>query len=113
MQKMGFLIVSLCTTWVVLTVAVHAQVTSDQPACWFDYSDCAQQSAGDESWRSICYADFTECIGQKALPDCPSDGELKICIDYAVECKSLLKGNDDWAAQCSDDKDACELAHGC
>lgn len=113
MQKMVFLIVSLCINWAVLGVAVHAQVNLDGPECWIDYSECAQLSGGDENWRSICYADFTKCIGRKALPECPSAGPPTICNDYAVQCKSLVEGDDIWAAQCSDDRDACELAFGC
>ncbi len=96
-----------------LAAAVHAQVNVDATTCWFDYSDCARHSSGDENWRSVCYADFTGCVGQKGLPECPSEGSSKVCIDYVVECKKLVEGNEVWARQCSDDKDACELAHGC
>lgn len=113
MQKTGLLIASFGLIWLVLAGAVPAQANSDQPGCWIDYAECAQQSGGDENWRSICYADFSQCIGKKPLPECPSKGRLKTCIDYAVQCRSVLAGDDAWAAQCADDQDACELAHGC
>ncbi len=96
-----------------VAAAVNAQVNVDAPTCWFDYSDCARESSGDESWRSVSYADFTACLGQKTLPSCPSEGNFKVCVDYVVECKELVEFDEVWAAQCSDDKDACELAHGC
>ncbi len=88
MQKMGFVTISFCSIWSVLAAAVHAQVNVDVTTCWFDYSDCARYSSGDENWRSVCYADFTGCVGQKGLPECPSEGSSKVCIDYVVECKN-------------------------
>lgn len=93
--------------------AVHSQATSDTSDCWSDYADCARQSSGDESWRSICYAHFTECLGRKTLSACRSNGETALCVEYFEECSALTEADPDWLAQCSADKDACEMAQGC
>ncbi len=90
-----------------------AQSGVDGPACWAEYAECAQQSVGDDNWRSICYADFTKCLGRKALPSCIASAGPKVCSDYLAECKALAPGDAVWAAQCLDDQDTCELAYGC
>ncbi len=113
MQAMGWLAISFCSGLVLGSAATHAQVRKDPPACWLDYADCARLSSGDEAWRSICYADFTDCVGQNPLPSCPGQGHPRLCTDYVAECNKLFKDNDVLKAQCVDDKDACEFAHGC
>ena len=83
------------------------------PSCWWDYASCARQSAGDAQWRSICYADFSRCIGKMQLPECPGTPTVADCLSYKAECDALAAGDAGLLADCSDDADACALAHGC
>ncbi len=109
--RLGYVLVLMCASSVAF--AVSAQEGPIGPACWSDYADCARGSEGDENWRSICYAHFTECLGRQALSQCPGERRLKACLDYSKECKALAEGDPVWVSQCAEDQDACNLAHGC
>ena len=113
MLKRGFLIGAAVYGAIALSGAAFAQSESEAIMCWSDYADCARQSGGDENWRSICYADFTDCIGQKPLQPCTTQGRTRMCVEFHAECKQFIEGSAELAVQCADDKDACELAHGC
>ncbi|MEM9472346.1 MAG: hypothetical protein AAGA00_10315 [Pseudomonadota bacterium] len=91
----------------------HAQDEEDAPACWWEYANCSRQSFGDAQWRSVCYADFSHCIGTKKLPKCPATPTVSDCLSYKAECDALTGGDPALLADCSDDADACALAHGC
>ncbi len=108
-------------TWAIVVVyccligsaPAHAQDEDDGPACWWEYASCARQSSGDEQWRSVCYADFSHCIGTKQLPQCPATPTVADCLSYKAECDALTAGDIALLAHCSDDADACAFAHGC
>ncbi len=95
------------------SVPAHAQDEEDAPACWWEYANCSRQSFGDAQWRSVCYADFSHCIGTKKLPKCPATPTVSDCLSYKAECDALTGGDPALLADCSDDADACALAHGC
>ena len=87
---------------------------SEQPQqCWLAYEDCARQAAGDPTWRSVCYADFSSCTGKEPLPACPASGSVDACTAYREECRSLSGSDATLLGQCADDYDACTFAHGC
>lgn len=90
-----------------------AFASEQPPACWLAYEDCARQAAGDPTWRSVCYADFSSCTGKQPLPACPASGTLDICIAYRAECRSFSGSDATLLDQCADDYDACTFAHGC
>jgi hypothetical protein len=90
-----------------------AQGYDDARACWQDYADCARVSQGDENWRSICYADFSGCLGRNELPDCDMQEEVPACVAYLSDCENLAAGDAETLSQCAEDADACALAHGC
>lgn len=92
---------------------VQAQDGDDAPSCWWEYASCTRQSSGDAQWRSICYADFSSCIGKKQLPVCPATPTVADCLSYKTECDALAAGDAGLLADCRDDADACALAHGC
>ncbi len=92
---------------------VQAQDGDDAPACWWEYASCARQSFGDAKWRSVCYADFSSCIGKQQLPVCTATPTVPDCLSYKTECDALAAGDAALLADCSDDADACALAHGC
>lgn len=92
---------------------VQAQDGDDAPACWWEYANCARQSSGDPKWRSVCYADFSSCIGKQQLPVCTATPTVPDCLSYKAECDALAAGDAGLLADCSDDADACALAHGC
>jgi hypothetical protein len=71
------------------------------------------QAAGEASWRSICYADFSGCLGRQTLPQCPATGVVDACEAYRSECKSLYAGDAVMQALCEEDAGVCRYAHGC
>ncbi len=91
----------------------RAQNSEDAPSCWWEYDSCARASSGDAQWRSICYADFSNCIGKMQLPECPATRTAADCLAHKAECDALAAGDAKLMANCSDDADACALAHGC
>jgi hypothetical protein len=91
----------------------QAQDTEDAPSCWWEYASCARQSFGDANWRSVCYADFSGCLGKMQLPACPATSTAVDCSSYKAECYALAVGDVELMADCTDDADACALAHGC
>jgi hypothetical protein len=90
-----------------------AQERNDAVSCWWVYASCATESFGDQNWRSICYADFSMCLGQAKLPTCPAGGEVSDCSAYIEECRELADNDVTLIQQCNEDHDACLLAHGC
>lgn len=100
--------------WLVICIGpVQAQDETDAPACWWEYASCARLSSGDAQWRSVCYADFSSCIGTRQLPQCPATRTVADCLSYKAECDGLADGDAGMLADCSADADACALAHGC
>ena len=91
----------------------HSPAYADGEECWFAYAGCAQESSGDENWRSICYADFVGCIGTKQLSECPARGTVTTCESYLKACKALVPADPVLIQHCEEDADACALAHGC
>ena len=113
MRKLGIWAIVLIGWHSVTLVSAEAQDEDDAPACWWEYASCARQSHGDAQWRSICYADFSNCIGTKQLPKCPATPTVADCLSYKAECDALAAGDAGLLADCSADADACALAHGC
>ena len=113
MLNRSFLIVTMFCGALTFCATAHAQDHSEAIDCWYDYADCALHSGGDENWRSICYADFTECIGRRPLQPCGAGGRTKACIEFHEVCGEFIDGSAESAAQCAYDSDACEMAHGC
>lgn len=100
--------------WLAICISpAQAQNGDDAPACWWEYASCARQSFGDAQWRSVCYADFSNCIGTKQLPKCPATPTVADCLSYKAECDALAGSDAGLLADCSADADACALAHGC
>ncbi len=103
--------------WVSLLLAfeghAEAQDRDDALACWWSYASCATESHGDQSWRSICYADFARCLTTTTIPNCPLGGEVEECSAFVKDCKELADGATEFTQQCIEDMDACLLAHGC
>ena len=91
----------------------EAQGRDDALACWWSYASCATVSYGDQSWRSICYADFARCLTTTTTPNCPAGGEVEECSAYLKDCKDIADGDGELDRQCMQDMDACLLAHGC
>ncbi len=113
MGKINTLAIVLVGCCVIGTGFAQAQDEDDAPSCWWEYASCARQSLGDAQWRSICYADFSRCIGKMQLPACPATPTVSDCLSYKAECDALAGGDAGLLADCSDDADACALAHGC
>lgn len=113
MRKIGAWTVALIIFWALGSDPVQAQDAEDAPSCWWEYADCARQSFGDPIWRSVCYADFSGCIGKKQLPACPVTSTVADCLAHKAECDALASGDVDVMANCSEDADVCALAHGC
>jgi hypothetical protein len=110
----------ICTWAIVLfgfgvigTDLARAQDGDDAQACWWEYASCARQSFGDATWRSVCYADFSTCIGKMQLPACPATPAVADCLAYKTECDAIAGDDAGLLADCSADADACALAHGC
>lgn len=95
------------------TGIARAQDGDDAQACWWEYASCARQSFGDATWRSVCYADFSTCIGKMQLPACPATPDVADCLAYKTECDAIAGADAGLLADCSADADACALAHGC
>ena len=91
----------------------RAQDDEDASSCWWEYANCARQSSGDAKWRSVCYADFTGCLGKMRLPACTATPTVADCLSYKAECDALAAGDVKLMEDCSDDADVCALAHGC
>ena len=71
------------------TGIARAQDGDDAQACWWEYASCARQSFGDATWRSVCYADFSTCIGKMQLPACPATPDVADCLAYKTECDAI------------------------
>lgn len=106
----AIVLIGLC---VISVDPVQAQDEDEGSACWWEYASCARVSFGDALWRSVCYADFSSCIGTKQLPKCPATPTVADCLSYKAECDALAGGDAGLLADCSADADACALAHGC
>ena len=91
----------------------EAQDRDDALVCWWTYASCATESYGDQSWRSICYADFAQCLKTTSTPNCPAGGAVEECSAFLKDCKDLADGDAELNQQCMEDVDACLLAHGC
>jgi hypothetical protein len=107
----GILALLVCSG--VLKGHAEAQEPNEAVSCWWVYASCATESFGDQNWRSICYADFSTCLGQTKLPTCPPGGEVSDCSVYVEECRELADNDATLMQQCDEDHDACLLAHGC
>lgn len=90
-----------------------AEDTADAVACWSNYSSCATVSFDDQSWRSICYADFSECLKAVQLPKCPAAGQVQACSEFLADCQVLAGADAVLIEQCQQDVDVCLFAHGC
>ena len=113
MGKVSAWAVVLVGCWVLGSDRAGAQDGQDGPSCWWEYANCARQSLGDANWRSICYADFSTCLGKMQLPACPATSTVADCLSYKAECDALAAGDAELMADCTDDADVCALAHGC
>ncbi len=113
MQKIGAWTVVLSVVLVLGSDPVRAQDAEDAPSCWWEYANCARQSSGDPIWRSVCYADFSGCLGKMKLPACPATQTVADCLAYKAECDALAAGDVEVMANCSDDTEVCVMAHGC
>jgi len=113
MGKVNAWTVGLICSFAAVAGSAIAQEGDDAPSCWWEYASCARQSQGEAQWRSICYADFSSCIGTMKLPVCPATPTVADCLSYKAECDALAAGDVQVMADCTDDADACALAHGC
>ena len=113
MQKFCTWTMALCICGLLGSDPVWAQDTDDAPSCWWEYASCARQSSGDPIWRSVCYADFSGCLGKQELPTCPETRTAADCLAYKAECDALAAGDLEQMADCSADADVCAMAHGC
>ena len=108
------LVINALLVWSAFGVTLaNAQVSDETPGCWLSYANCASASSSDQSWRSICYADFSRCLASKRFPQCPNGGAVPVCSNFLTDCKSLAEGDAVLMEQCEQDADACLLAHGC
>lgn len=107
----GILTLAICLA--VLKGPAEAQDRHKAIACWWSYASCATVSYGDENWRSICYARFSNCTAQTGLPECPAAGQVPDCSTFLKDCRELADGDAVSTQQCDEDNDACLLAHGC
>ena len=98
-----------------ISIKGHAQAQGRDEArtCWWNYASCATESYGDQNWRSVCYADFSNCLRQKQLPECPAGGKVSDCSTYLKNCREPADADVALMQQCDEDTDACLHAHGC
>lgn len=90
-----------------------AEDNTDALTCWSNYANCATVSFDDQSWRSICYADFSRCLKGVKLPLCPAAGKVKECSAFLADCQSIAGADAVLLQQCQQDADVCLFAHGC
>lgn len=91
----------------------RADDNTDAFTCWSNYASCATVSFDDQSWRSICYADFSRCLKAVELPLCPAARKVQECTTFLADCQALAGADTVLLQQCQQDADACLFAYGC
>ncbi len=91
---------------------VGAAPRDDRRACWQNYSICSDGAQGVESWRTVCYSDYTACMRQPEPMQC-GEADMSYCSTARSRCESRLGGREGVAHQCGDDHQVCLDAHAC
>ncbi len=81
-------------------------------ACWEAYNICTVGAERTESWRTVCYSDYSACMKNPPEVQCRAEDKAK-CEDVHKECVARgdsAGGSDD---QCRQDQQVCLDAFGC
>jgi hypothetical protein len=89
-----------------------ADAREDRVRCWESYSFCVVGAGEVESWRTVCYSDYTACMQDPAEIEC-RDEDRTFCQSASSRCTSRLGGRDTGAYQCGEDHRVCLDAHDC
>ncbi len=113
---MSYRAFAICITTSIMAFAVinaaNAGPREDRRACWQAYKLCAIGAGDVESWRTVCYSDYTVCIQDPDLVECTSD-DRAYCLSSKSQCESRYGGRDIGVSQCDADHSVCLDAHEC
>jgi hypothetical protein len=93
-------------------LVAHAGAREDSRACWENYALCASGAGDMNSWRTVCYSDYTACMGNTPPVECLPDDEA-YCSDARTRCAVRSSDLDNGDALCSEDHQVCLDTHGC